>query len=175
MIDVLIPCRNGGDKMLAPLVRSLEAQTAKINIEVMFADGLLLYELRNALLKRGTGEYVYYVDADDWLQNETALEELQEALQYDYAWGDMWAYVTPLDKTIHINQAHPAQKPACGSWLARRDSFPPDPWQPMDRDPHRSDWIIPQTWRGTYVEVDVFTYRVAWSDKQLTARPIIIG
>lgn len=172
MIDVLIPCRNGGDKMLAPLVRSLEAQTVKVNIEVVFADGLTLAELRNSLLKRGTAEFVYYVDADDWLQNAEALEQLQSACEYDYAWGDMFAYVTPLEKTIHISQAHPAQKPACGSWLARRDSFPVDPWMPMDRDPVRCDWIIPQGWRGTYIDIPVFTCRVAWSEHQLTARPI---
>lgn len=175
MIDVLIPCYTGGDKMLAPLVRSLEAQTAEVNIEVMFDDTLALFELRNALLKRGTGDFVYYVDADDWLSDPTALQQLQDALDWDYSWGDMWAYVSPLDRTIHINQAHPAVKPACGSWLGRRESFPTDPWQPMASDPQRSDWIIPDGWVGTYINVPIFTYRVAWSPHQMTARPIRHG
>lgn len=174
MIDCLIPCRDGGDYHLAALVRSLEAQAVEVNIEVEFGGDSPLYEVRNKLLRRTKNEYVYFVDADDWLPNKQSLRKLLDAVEYDYAWGDLESYVTPLDKLIHIDQSH-MTKLACGSWLAKRQSFPADPWQPMPNNPHRSDWTMPEEWRGTYVEYPIFTYRVAWSPDQLTAEPIRNG
>jgi len=170
MIDCLIPCRDGGDYHLAALIRSLEAQSVDVNIDVEFGEGAPLYQVRNRLLKRNRGEFVYFVDADDWLPNKQSLKKLLEVLEHDFAWGDLETYVTPLDKTIHIDQST-MSKLALGSWMARRSSFPMDPWAPMPNNPHRSDWEMPWEWVGNYVHYPIFTYRVAWSPDQLTAEP----
>jgi hypothetical protein len=168
VIDVLIPCRNGGDTHLAQLIHSIERQNVDVNIDIEFNSGERLCDVRNRLLARNNGDLVYFVDADDYLPNRSALSRLVEACTLDYAWGDFEAHITPRDKWITVHQQH-MRKIACGSWLAKRSSFSADPWQPLSKtQPHRSDWFMPEEWKGTHVEFPIFTYRVAWSSGQLT-------
>jgi len=142
-------------------------QEAETNVLVQFSEGEPLFETRNLLLRRSKGDYVYYVDADDWLPSRQALPKLLETVVDDFAWGDFEAYLTPLDKYIHVSQST-MTKLACGSWLARRESFEFDPWEPDPLEPHRSNWTMPEEWVGAYVEFPIFQYRVAWSSSQLT-------
>lgn len=168
MIDILIPCRTGGDKYLVDAVRSVERQDVETNVEIIFDSVGALATVRNDLLRRAKGDYVYYLDADDFLLDSTRLSHLVAVLgDCQFAWGDYECYVGVRDLTIYMHQPSWTKGPAIGSWLARREAFPVDPWQPMsETEHHRADWTTPEDWLGVYLPEPIYYHRVGWSKDQ---------
>lgn len=117
MISVIVPCYNGQDYLL-PCLQSVEQQTDSNWEVILVNDGSTdrslaiaedfqkqmtqpqrlvilsqenkgLSAARNAGLRQAKGDYIFFLDCDDWIE-EQALEKLRQAMEReaetDFAW-----------------------------------------------------------------------------------------
>ena len=99
-LSVLIPTVPQREQMFNELLHHLTNQWQNIEgneIEIISHKGevgtITTGEKRNELLKQAKGEYVWFIDDDDWV-SDTALMDIMEGIQYNpdsFAINGMWS------------------------------------------------------------------------------------